>query len=674
MLRSLLLLSLALLSTSAPGLAAQAAKSPVPAIRKLDSGSKLAVVQTADGTPVHGCLVVPAGPNYETEALFGAARLLAGTLQQAAERDMGSWLSDNAATLKWSADGQWLKAEFSCRAGDTRDFVGRICEQLNSAAESQAHFDTAQAALVKQLEMERDDPSMSADREGLRLLYGHTSPFAPQATPSRIGAFERKDVHAFAEAHIGANASVLSLAGPLKVGEVSTQVSPSLKSLGQVQRAQLSLPKLFTPFPTRIYLVDDPDAEATQLRLYSVSGTRRLDSDHLLELWSELVGDPESGRLNNRLTNIMRMPYGGSAGHQLGWEGQGPFVARAASEHDKVSLTLNTMVAVLQNAIATKAGDLEWNNLIQRWNEEEKQREQDGAELADRAAHLAYFDYPPSYFQLRQALFNATNARDARITGSEYFMQRRLIIVAVGPAQVISKQLETYAKVSEHVPDSTPQVADDAKADVEALLAFMGGRQRWADLERYELKTVHDMGTDHNLSEQPIHQWRYLNSPRMRLESAPYGSPNITVIDGTPGWQSGLFGLQQLNSLSYRKQQIIARDSVFSILNGLALNLVGARINPEYENRLEFFDEHGLIAWMILGEDKRPKFMGYADPHRAIRIEFDQWDETDGYVYASRFTENNHTQGSEPVAWTVITEKFTPNGEFSEELFMKRKL
>lgn len=623
---------------------------------------------------VHGCLVVPAGPNYETEAMFGASGLLAGMLQQAAEQDMAPWLSGNGATLMWSADGHWLKAEFSCKAGDTQEFAGRLCEQLNSAAENQAHFDAAQAALAKQLETKREDPSLSADRVGLRLLYGLTSPFAPQATASRIRALRLQDVRAFAAANVGANASVLSLAGPLKVGEVSAQVSASLKSLGQVQRAELNLPELFTPFPTRIYLVDDPDASATQLRLYSVSGTRRLDSDHLLELWSELVGDPESGRLNNRLTNAMGLTHGGSAGHELGWKGQGPFVARAAAEHDKVSLTLNTLVAVMQNGIATKAGDLEWNNLIQRWNEEEKQREQDGAELADRAAHLAYFDYAPSYFQLRQALFNATNARDTRITASEYFMQRRLIIVAVGPAQIITKQLETYAEVHAHVPGSTPQVADDAQADVEALLAVMGGRQRWAQLERFELKTLHDIGDDRNLGTQPIHQWRELNSSRMRLESAPYGSPNVTVIDGNPGWQSGLFGVQQLNSLSYRKQLIIARDSMFSILNGLALNLVGARINSEYENRLELFDEHGLIAWMLLGEDKRPKFMGYADPYRAIRIEFDQWDDTDGYVYASRFTENNHTQGSEPVAWTVITEEFTPNGEFPKDLFIKRKL
>jgi zinc protease len=193
---------------------------------------------------------------------------------------------------------------------------------------------------------EEQDPNYLADREFRRQIYG-SHPY------SRTVRGELGDVKKLAREHVvewwkryaRPDASILYISGattPDEAFRLAEQHFGAWKAEGEAPKPEV--PPIPERKPTHIYLVDNPGAVQSQIRVGQTSITRGDPRYHQARVYSQILGGDFSSRLNDVIRVQKGLTYGAGGGVAPG-RFTGTFTAHTFT---KTPTTAETVQAVLE--------------------------------------------------------------------------------------------------------------------------------------------------------------------------------------------------------------------------------------------------------------------------------------------------------------------------------------
>lgn len=299
---------------------------------------------------------------------------------------------------------------------------------------------------VASLAHDLDEPGVIADRAMLQAGFGdHPYGHPPEGRVRDLTAARRSDVAAFHDRHFRPSAAWVVAVGAVSTDEVLTMVR---RRFGGWRPGPDGVPEVQPPRPpeTAVVVVDKPDITQTQVRIASPGFARRSPDYFPGMVASALLG----GGFTSRLMEAIRVNRGLSYGVRSRFATSGAGGLFFISTFTKVETTGEIVqVALDETARFCDGGP----------TAEELDRTQaylcglyplsleTHDQLAEKLADLALFGLGDDEVSAFRERVRAVTPEHCRDVGRRYFPLDRRVIVAVGPARQIVKQLEKFGPV-----------------------------------------------------------------------------------------------------------------------------------------------------------------------------------------------------------------------------------
>lgn len=283
----------------------------------------------------------------------------------------------------------------------------------------------------------RDEPAAIAEIEFDRTLYGPSHPYGVPnvGTAASLAAMTVEDLQAFHERRYRPGSATLVVVGDVNPDAVQPLLERAFGAWEAPAEGTLEEPPVEQVAERRIFLIDKPGAEQSEIRIGRI-GAARLTEDYFpLVVMNTILGGSYTSRLNQNLREDKGYTYGAySAFAFRPWTG--PFEAGAAVQTE-----------VTAEALAEFMKEL--GGILERVPEEELERARNYVALgfpstfqtvagtAGALGELALYHLPDDYFDRYIERVLAVTAEDVLRVAAEYLDPDRVAIVVVGDLERI---------------------------------------------------------------------------------------------------------------------------------------------------------------------------------------------------------------------------------------------
>jgi len=424
----------------------------LPPVRRetLPNGLRVVVAERA-GVPLAAIrLVVRGGASCDPRGRSGLAHLVALAARRGTRRRTGPEI-DLAV--------ESLGAELGAGVDEDATYFGlsapaevlpRCLEILADVATSPT-FPAAEVQRLRRREIaslahDLDEPALVADRAMLEAAYGdHVYGHPPEGKVKDLQATRRSDVAAFHAGTYRPSVALLVVVGNVDAGEVLALVR---RRFGGWRAVDGAAPALDAPAPPRtsVVVVDKPDVTQTQVRIASAGFPRKSPDYFPGIVASALLG----GGFTSRLMEAIRVNRGLSYGVRSRFATSAAGGIFFVSTFTKVETTAE-IVQVTLDETARFCAEGPHPDEIERTRSylcglfplSLETHEQ----LAEKLADLALYDLPDDEVTGFRDHVRAVTPEAARDVGRRYFPIDGRVVVAVGPAKAIARQLERFGPV-----------------------------------------------------------------------------------------------------------------------------------------------------------------------------------------------------------------------------------
>ena len=343
-----------------------ALKLPTPARAKLSNGLEIVVVERHAAPVVDFTLMADAGFAADASAKPGTARLAMLMIQEGTKTRDSLQIADRAETLGANiAVGSSLDRSFlnmnalSSRLPESLDLYADV---LLNPTFPDKELERLRGQTLATIQQEKAQPSAMINRVFPRLIYGeghaYSNPASGTGTEEAVKSFTGADLGAFYKKWVRPDNSVLLVVGDTTLAQIQPLLeqrfgawrSPAeakpTKNIGAVQLAA----------KPRVYLIDRPGAEQSQIVAGTV-GPTRADPDHIrFVVLDTLLGGNFTSRLNMNLREDKHWSYG--AGTRLTDAiGPGTYRAGAGVQTDKTAESMLEIRKELREVLTTRKPD-----------------------------------------------------------------------------------------------------------------------------------------------------------------------------------------------------------------------------------------------------------------------------------------------------------------------------
>ncbi len=329
------------------------------------------------------------------------------------------------------------------------DLVAEIARRPSFPA---AEVERARRLRLADILRRKGQPGALAERFFARAVFGGTVYGEPLiGSDESVRDLERRHFTDFFERHVGPRGATL-----IAVGDIDREaLARRLEGVFGDWRGAPPAPRpTIEPRPisaTEIHLVDRQGSAQTQLQL-GHPGLDRNHPDHpRVLMMNAILGGKFTSRLNLNLREKHGITYG--AHSQFVYrKGMGSFAIRLAVATDSAGTAVREIVSEMR-----RLGE----ELV---SEEELAETQDYlvgvfpitlqtvGDLAKRLETLAIFDLPDDYYADYPGVLRQVTREDVREAARRYLHPDRLAVVAVGPAEELSGQLEDFGPLEVRTP------------------------------------------------------------------------------------------------------------------------------------------------------------------------------------------------------------------------------
>ncbi len=341
-------------------------KLPAPVRTKLANGLEVVLVERHNAPVVDFTLISDVGFAADGQAKPGTARLAMLMLQEGTK---------NANSLEIAERAESLGAALGLASTLDRSYIGinalsgRLPESLDLYADvllnptfPDNELERLRGQTLAQIQQEKVQPQGVINRLAPKLLFGEGHPYANPSsglgTEDSVAGLKSADLAAFYKRWVRPDNSTL-----LVVGDTTLEaIKPLLEQrLGGWRAAAGDKPTkniatVALPEKPRVFLVDRPGAEQSQIVAITV-GPTRADPDHIrFVALDTMLGGNFTSRLNMNLREEKRWSYG--AGSRITDAiGQGTFRAGGPVQTDKTAESMAEIRKELREILTTRKPD-----------------------------------------------------------------------------------------------------------------------------------------------------------------------------------------------------------------------------------------------------------------------------------------------------------------------------
>lgn len=291
-----------------------------------------------------------------------------------------------------------------------------------------------------------DEPAVIADRAMLRATFGeHPYGHPPEGRVRDLRAARRADVAALHRGHYRPGVATLVVVGSAPAEQV---LALARRRFGAWRGEDGAALTVAPPPPPRaaVLVVDKPDATQSQVRIASGGFARRSPDYHAGVVASALLG----GGFTSRLMEAIRVNRGLSYGVRSRFATSGAgglfFVStftKLETTGEIVRVALDETSRFCDGGPTTEELERIQSYLCGLYPLSLETHDQ----LAEKLADLALFDLPDTEVTAFRDLVRAVSAERCREVARRYFPIGDRVIVAVGPARTLARQLAPFGPV-----------------------------------------------------------------------------------------------------------------------------------------------------------------------------------------------------------------------------------
>jgi zinc protease len=429
---------------------------PNPPVRehRLANGLRVLVSPNPQTPLVHVVLALPCGSWAEEKP--GAAAmtlsLLAKGTETKDEKALAEELDHYAIGLTAWADHDDSRIQMTCLREHAQRSFALLAEAVTHPTFPEGPLKTAVTQATTQLRIAESTPAFVADQQFRRRLFpGHPYGRRTSGEAADLAALTREDLATFWRRAARPAQATLIVAGALTDERALALAETSFASW-QTPALADSSPNLEpapppNPGPTRILLVDWPGASQSEIRIGGL-GIVSHDPDKPV---ASLVSSYFGGSFGSRLMKAIRVQKGATYGVGGGFEASrfaGTFVVRTFTKTPSTADTVRAALAEIRG-LAERPPTADELGLHKRYFlGSAAARFETPDQIAAQHAHEALNGLPLDYLQRSLATIGSATAPQCQALARRIIDPERLVIVVVGDASRVGKDLEAVAPVS----------------------------------------------------------------------------------------------------------------------------------------------------------------------------------------------------------------------------------
>ncbi|HKI01314.1 MAG TPA: pitrilysin family protein [Thermoanaerobaculia bacterium] len=424
---------------------------------RLPNGLKVAAARLPDVPLVSLEMVTPAGGQFDPAGQEGIAALAAALLDEGTARRSAIEIAATAERLggyiTTGADWDVGFLATGLLADHRPAGIELLAEIASSPTFPEAEIDRLRRQRLAEILRRSQDPSALADDRFSREVFRGTA-YAHRLVGEEesLARLDRDTLRAFYQSHYGLDGSVL-----IGVGDFDPE-----ELLREAERAFAGGP--VAPPPVRpevrpphlagisVHIVDRPGAAQTELRL-GHAGVARTHPDYIpLVVLNTLLGGKFTSRINMNLRERHGYTYGASS-RFVARMGPGPFLVNAAVATESTGAAAREVLHELR---------LIREGLVEPEELDETQTYMIGVfpytmqtigDVAKRLETLTLFDFPDDYYMRYLERIAGVTREEILEMARRHIDPERIVVVAVGPADVLEPQFEGVGAVTVWSPE-----------------------------------------------------------------------------------------------------------------------------------------------------------------------------------------------------------------------------
>jgi zinc protease len=414
-------------------------------------------------------LIAPAGAQFDPPERAGVATLTASVIDEGTARRSSLEIAVMAERLggyfATGADWDVGYLTIGLLSSHRREGLELMAEVLTAATFPVEEIDRLRRQRIAEILRRRQDPSALADDRFQREVFRGTAYAEPlHGTEESLSRLDREALLNFYRHHYGFAGSTLIAVGDLDPEELLREAEAVFGAASSPGSAT-ARPEIHpTPLSgVSVHLVDRPGAAQTELRLGHV-GVPRTDPDYVpLLVLNTLLGGKFTSRINLNLRERHGFTYGASSRFSTR-QGPGPFTVSAAVETSAAAASTREVLHELRRVREALVEPEELAETVGYIVGVFPYSLQTVGDIGRRLEILAVFNLPDDHYTHYLRKIAAVTREEIQEVALRHLDPERIVVVAVGPAEILEPQFEGVGPVTVWSPEGEPQAAQPLRS------------------------------------------------------------------------------------------------------------------------------------------------------------------------------------------------------------------
>ena len=414
--------------------------------RTLSNGLPVWLIETHEVPLVQVSVVVRAGSGDDPPGKFGVASLTAAMLDEGAGTRSALEIADTVdflgATLSTAATFDASTVRVSVPASRLHEALPVIANVALRPTFPEADLKRLRQERITSLLQVRDDPASIAALGFARIVFGNSHRYgtASSGTKATLQAFSPQDLRAFHSAFYRPSNAALVVVGDVSADAVLADLEQHFggwKASAAVVRRSVPVAKQLTR--GRVYIIDKPGAEQSEIRIGWVGVPRSTPDYFAIVVLNTVLGGSFTSRLNQNLREKNGYTYGALSAFDMR-ASAGPFVAAAGVQTDKTAAALAEFFGEFARIGTPVAADelAKARNYVSLGL---PARFETSGDLSRRMEELFVYGLPEDYFDRYVANVQAVTADAVRDAAAEHIQAARFAVVVAGDREKIEADI-----------------------------------------------------------------------------------------------------------------------------------------------------------------------------------------------------------------------------------------
>jgi len=316
---------------------------------------------------------------------------------------------------------------------------------------------------VSQLRFQRSQPGFLASEMFSKVMYGAHPAGRVAPTPAQIQSLTPEALKQFHATYYKPNNAIFAIVGDVKPAEVVANLE---KAFGAWRRGDVpapDLPKVNEPGASKIYLIDRPGSEQTNLILGNLAIERNNPDYYALDVMNQVLGGGASARLFLNLREDKGYTYGAYSGFTAA-KYRGVFRATTEVQTGVTKGSMDELIHEFKRIRDEKTPDDEFDRAKRTIvGSFALQLESPESLLGDIITQKIY-SLPADYWDTYPQKIAAVTADDVQRVARKYLDLTKLQIIAVGDAKQINDVMKQFGGVELYDTDGKPLQSPSAAA------------------------------------------------------------------------------------------------------------------------------------------------------------------------------------------------------------------